>query len=404
MAKTSVIFLGIPSSLKDLEESFGGAKFIFSLTIPLPVEFDANEEKMSLEKISLEMIISGMLRIISAAGKNNSMENLVDFHGTEIKSGDIIEIDTAGNCGVPGIPPEWLDYYRSFIFTSRPEIFHQLTGASIVKAKNGEFDIALEINSILEGLIPGSPGVLLNKALILENRAKAAEKNGSDAVKENSEAEKAFEEALSMEPVLPDSLFNAAYFYMRLGDYRQAREYFSRYIANGKETEIPEEKKAEAQKIINTIKTQGLDDDSYLEAYKLINRGNNETGLLKIREYIGNHPKVWNGWFLLGWTLRKLARFKDALEAFKKAEELGGSGSDLKNEVAICLMELGDNKAARKELEAAIREEPENIKSLSNLGVLALRAGNREEAEAFFRTVLEIDPGDPLAKHFLENN
>ena len=129
-------------------------------------------------------------------------------------------------------------------------------------------------------------------------------------------------------------------------------------------------------------------------------RGNDEEGLNKIREFIERHPKVWNGWFLLGWTLRKLGRFSDGLEALKKASELGGCDCDIRNEMAICLMELGELKEARRELEHALREEPENIKIISNLGVLAMKAGNNGEAAAFFRTVLELDPEDPLAKHY----
>ena len=33
---------------------------------------------------------------------------------------------------------------------------------------------------------------------------------------------------------------------------------------------------------------------------------------------------------------------------------------------------------------------------------VAMKAGNREEAAAFFRTVLELDPDDALAGHLLE--
>jgi len=78
--------------------------------------------------------------------------------------------------------------------------------------------------------------------------------------------------------------------------------------------------------------------------------------------------------------------------------------SDIRNEMAICFMETGDLKAARKELEAALRDDFENTKIISNLGVLAQKSGNDKEAAAFFRTVLELDPADPLVRHFLEKN
>jgi Flp pilus assembly protein TadD len=65
-------------------------------------------------------------------------------------------------------------------------------------------------------------------------------------------------------------------------------------------------------------------------------------------------------------------------------------------------METGNYQAARRELETALRQDSENIKIISNLGLLAMKAGNDDEAAAFFRTVLELDPGDPVAKKFFE--
>jgi Flp pilus assembly protein TadD len=109
------------------------------------------------------------------------------------------------------------------------------------------------------------------------------------------------------------------------------------------------------------------------------------------------HSDVWNGWFILGWALRKLGRWEDGEAAFGQALELGGDNSDTRNELAICLMEQKKYAAARKELEAALREEPENVKIISNLGVLAMKKGDSDEAAAFFRTVLELEPEDPIA-------
>ena len=342
--------------------------------INLPVELEPGEKTLDPEKLSWEMILSGMLRLIAEQDKS-------------------------------GVPAEWIDYYRRLVLTIKPEIFHEFTGAAIVKSRNGEFEMALEISKILEGLFPGSPGVLLNKALILEKRAETLEKHSHNAEKENDEALEAYEAALSIKPPLPDTLFNAAFFFMRTRDFARARDCFSAYIYECEESEIqselPVEKIKQAKKILTDINSQGLDDPGIREAHDCISRGNDEAGLAKIREFIERHPKVWNGWFILGWALRKLNRYENSLEAFGKAHELGGLTSDIRNEMAICLMELGDHKGARKELELALREDTENTKIISNLGVLAMKAGNREEADAYFRTVLELDPDDPLAKHFL---
>jgi Flp pilus assembly protein TadD len=137
------------------------------------------------------------------------------------------------------------------------------------------------------------------------------------------------------------------------------------------------------------------------EAYDFIRLGEEQQGLEKIHEFLIRNPEVWNGWFILGWGLRRLERWEEASASFRKALEFGGEGCDTRNELAICLMEMGDFQGARKELERALRIEPENIKVLSNLGVLSMKQGNQEEARGFFRTVLEIAPEDTMAKQLL---
>ena len=431
MEKVSVMFLAVPASLNDEIRHFshrhsGGEEadeasadeasvhetceepaFEVDPSILLPVELEPGNDRLDPDKLSWEMIISGMLKVISVYGRKSRLTltgpngKKLPSSGPVIKNGDIVS-----EAGIIGISPNWIDYYRRFVLTVKPEIYHEFTGATIVKAGNGEFDMALEINGVLEGLFPGSPGVLLNKALLLEDRAAALEKNGHAAEKETAEALEAYQNALSMEPVLPDTFFNAGFFFMRQRDFVLARECFSGYVSAAENSEIPSgipaEKLKQAKKIIREINSQGLDDINYREAYDCIRAGKDEEGLAKIREFIEGRPKVWNGWFILGWALRKLGRYGDGIEALKKATELGGLSSEILNEKAICLMELGDLNAARKELEQALRDEPENIKIISNLGVLAMKAGKKDEAAAFFRTVLELDPNDPLAKHYLE--
>jgi len=152
---------------------------------------------------------------------------------------------------------------------------------------------------------------------------------------------------------------------------------------------------------IKEVKDNGLDDENFINAHNLIREGKTEEGLACIRDFIEDRPKVWNGWFMLGWALRLLGRWEDGKSALKKAIELGGDNSDTRNELAICLMETGDTAGAKRELERALTGDPENVKIISNLGVLALRNNEKEKAAAFFRTVLEIDNSDPVAKSYL---
>jgi tetratricopeptide (TPR) repeat protein len=375
MKSGRIVFLPVPGSLKEEIKTVSHgdhAHFTIDPSIPLPVELEEGEDSMAelAERLSWERILSGMIRVAASPPQE--------------------------------IEPRWIDYYRAFVLAVKPEIYNDLTGAAIGKAKNGDFDMALEIILALEGLFPLSPGTALNKALILEDKAAALEKSGrmEEAESLYPRAAEAYQKALSLEPVLPDALFNSGFFFMRRKDYAKARECFSEYLPLAGDPQ----KKERARNLVREIKSRALDDDSFLLALDLIQQGEEERGLEKIRDFLERRPLVWNGWFVLGWALRKLGRWRDGLESFKKAVELGGGNSDTRNEMAICLMELGDFPGARRELETALREDPENVKIISNLGVLAGRAGDTQKAAAFFRIVLELAPDDPVARAYLESD
>jgi tetratricopeptide (TPR) repeat protein len=383
-----IVFLSAPESLKDRikmgdghhhhhEEDTGEMDFSIDPAIPIPVELPPGESVLDLENLSWEMILSGMIRIValSAAGPAGSGET------------DIAEAD--------------IDYYRRFVLAVRPGIMGEFTEAAIIKARNGDYDLALEIIAALEGLFPLAPEALLNRALILEDKAEALERAGreEEAEAHTTRAHEVYRKLLSQDPPFPNALFNAGFFYMKQRNFDKARECFSAYIPLSGDLD----KKGRAASFVRKIESRSLDDEIFREAYDFIRLGDAEQGLLKIKDFLQRHSDVWNGWFLLGWALRKLGRWEDGAAAFRKTIELGGDNSDTRNELAICLMEQGDYAAARKELEAALREEPENVKIISNLGILAMRKGDNGEAAAFFRTVLELEPGDPIARQGLES-
>lgn len=343
--------------------SHGAADFSINPDIPIPVEIPEGEEQFDLNELSWEMILSGMLHVISLNEEK----------------------------------PEWIDYYRLFTLALRPDIMGEFTEAAILKARNGDFDMALEIMDALRGLFPVSPAVRLNRALVLEERAALFQRQGKqEATDASRAAEAAYNEALDMEPPFPDALFNGGFFFLSQKNFRRARECFSRYI----ELAEDDDKREQAENTIKEIEESGLEDESFREACEFIQQGDEEAGMQSIRDFLERYPTVWNGWFILGWALRRLGRWDDGAAAFRKAIELGGSSSDTRNELAICLMETEDFSGARKELESALREDPDNIKIISNLGVLALKDGDEAEAAAFFRTVLALDSDDPIAKEF----
>ena len=363
-----VIFLSVPESLAGRILPGTESGFAIDRDIPLPMEVPEGgiaQARAALEDLSWEMIVSGMLRVL-ASGEGRR---------------------------------DWLDYYRRFVLEIRPDIRLEFSRAAELKAENGEFDLALEILDSLGGLFPDSPEVALDRALVLQRRAKLLERRDSpDAAKAVAETEAAFAEAMSASPPMPDAMFAAGFFFLDRRDFSRARECLSLYVRLAGEDD---ERADPARAAIREIDDGGLEEAAFTEACALVRDGKEEAGMVAIRSFIEKRPEEWNGWFVLGWALRRLRRWADAAAALARAVDLGGTNCDVRNELAICLMESGDLAGARRQLEAALREDCENVKIVSNLGVLALKSGDGDRAAAFFRTALELDPEDPVVLGFL---
>ncbi|MDR2210953.1 MAG: tetratricopeptide repeat protein [Spirochaetaceae bacterium] len=364
-------YITIPDSLKDLFILRG--EFSLDFSIPLPVELPPGTENFSAGTLTVEMFLSGILRDLA--------ENPQGRHSS---------------------------YYRELAGALRPDMPAELLGAAVFKARNGDYAIALDILSLLEGLQPRRPEILLNRALVLEARALALENTAKpqEAEAAFAEAEAAYERAL--DTPLPDTFFKAGLFYRNRGNYRRAADCLNFYVnSEGAGTEgsgegaLPVKRHSTARKLLEEIKNNGLDDDAFREALELIRTGREEQGIRRAGEFLERRPGAGKGWFILGWGLRRLKRWKDGRACFEKALELGCDNPDTRNELAICLMEEGSLDRAEAELKKALRRNPDNVKLISNLGALALKQGREEEAEAFFRAALELDGEDPIARSWM---
>ena len=334
-------------------------------SIPLPVEgrWSAGrvDEVPNLDDLSWEQIVAAMLKIMAWERGH------ADFA-----------------------------YYRDFIQAVRPEVWQELSATGIVKAQAKDFRLAEEIFLALEGLDPTHPRTLLNLALLYDDEAEALSQRGKSAEAEDilTHAQKKFSQALVSTPPLPDAFFYAGFFHLKQKNLDRARGLLDAFFELAKD----DTKKNEvARKALADAERQNRLDTLFKEAYDFILLGKEEEGITRLDEFLKEHPQVWNAWFLLGWGRRRLGQWKPALEAFQTALDKGGDQVDTYNEMAICTMELGDLTQARRLLEKALRLDSESTKIISNLGVLALRAGKPDEAIGFFETVLEYDPDDPVA-------
>ncbi|MDR0910376.1 MAG: tetratricopeptide repeat protein [Spirochaetaceae bacterium] len=383
-----IIFLEVPESLRgqelsghehEHEDEHHHEHFHIDPDKKLPVEIDMEgfadidaARQHTVENLTWEAVLAGMLRVLENPKKYEADKNSID-------------------------------YYRDFVLSIRPKLPQEWTSAAIFKAKDGNFIDALDILTILQGLTPDSPSVLYNKALILEALEDEAERKGQKP--SHGSAEVAYIDLLSLTPPFPDGFFNAAFYFIKQNQYAKAAEYLARYIEF---EDIPPEKAEKAAAMLAEIDKNSLDDEIFANAYSLIKEDREDEALDEIRDFIERKPGVWNAWFLLGWALRKLERWEDAAAAFSQAISLFGESIDEKaeaellNEAAICKIETGNTADAKELLLKALQIDADNTKIISNLGVLALKEGKKDEAEGYFRTVLEIDPEDPLAKKMLE--
>jgi tetratricopeptide (TPR) repeat protein len=356
----NIIYISVP---ENLDRQVG--ELHIDPQIMLPVEVSGGSDRWDPSDLSWEQIIAAMLKILAYDPEH-----------------------------------EHADYYRRFVTEARPDIIEELTETGVFKAKNKDFDVAEEIFRALSGLLPGDSRVELNLALLYEQRAEAAESRGDDdaAARYEDRALEAYQNLVDKDEVLPEAHLNAAHFYLKRRNYDRARVHLESYTQTGDD----EEKIDEARAIISEIDSQNLLDTLFKEAYDFIRMGKEEDGIVKIKKFLESNPEVWNAWFLLGWAYRRLEMYEEARDAFLKAEEHGSDHPDTLNELAICYMELGRYEESRRRLEDALAKEPTNTKIMSNLGILALKQGQVDEAEGFFHSVLDLEPEDPVAREYLD--
>jgi Flp pilus assembly protein TadD len=340
--------------------------FTLDPEILLPVDMPQGTPKENSSELSWEAIVAGALKVLAWDPQNPHT-----------------------------------DYYRRFVLAVKPDIRQEFTHLGILKARDGDAELAIEVFRALEGLFPDDAATLLNLALVYEQRGRQHEK------RENAEGEEeylglafeAYKRALAADPSEPTIHYNLAFFYLHQRSFEKAREHLQVFIKTG----TGDKRLSEARRIVKEIDAQGLMDGLFKKAFDAIRMGKEKEGIRYAEEFLASRPDFQNAWFLLGWAHRRLAEYTKGKEAFLKALEVGAPHADLLNELAICLMELGELPESRARLLEALKIEPENTKVISNLGIVALKAGNRDESLGFFRTVLEIDPDDRIAARYIES-
>ncbi len=351
----SVFFISVPEGLEHSIDNF-----TIDSSILLPVELKPGETELDLGSITWEMIISGMLRVLTWDSEN-----------------------------------EHLDYYRKFVLQVKPNIESDLVTAGIEKAKQGEYELAEELFTTALAAVPGSTASLYNLAQIYETRARAYRELGEKDLEQEylQKTLRAYHKVCAGAPEQAQILKSAAEFYLRIGDNENALNSFKALSDLEDSREIRE--------AISELNMRKELDESFKAAYDAILQGKEDQAVKLIDDFLKVNDQTWTAWFLRGWALRRLGHFEEAIDNFQQALGLSGPQTDLYNELSICTMETGLLNESRHYLEKALEIEPDNVKIISNLGIVSLKEGNKKAAARFFSKVLELDPNDTIAGEYL---
>lgn len=336
--------------------------------VPLPVL--ASSESLSKEDITADNIILGMFRVIR---DNENDENI--------------------------------DYYRDFIYTVKPDVDAQLTGAALEAENNGDYADAIDIYTGLLRLNPESPEHILNIAVCYNEYSLYLFDKGKEEIALQMEEQAfAFFKILDELTEKNDRIYYyLGRFYLSKENYEKSIEYFKEFISLTDD----EERKKEVLDALKMVQSLGVLNEDYRYAQELVEADKDEAALESIDKFIKKYQANWNGYFLKGFILRKLEKYEEAIINFQKALNFNGNEVDLYNELGLCYMNLGDYNKSELYFAKALRYSSEDISIYYNLAVLAYNRKNIKEALKYCEIINEFSPDDLKAKdlvNLIKNN
>lgn len=346
-----LIFIRLPSSM---ERDLGD--FHIDPSIEIPVQLPAGKDSLESTEISIELLVAGMLKIIAFDPEHKNFP-----------------------------------YYRDFVLAVQNDAPQELNLAAIAQEQKENYDFAEELFLTVNHLAPQSP-TFINLATFYSKRASLDTTKTTAYDFYQQKAMETLKEGLALFEDDAPLLSELGFFHLYQGNVEIAKEYLDRFLAVAEEGE----KLEHVRKIMGDIDNKLNNDKLLMQAYDQIQMSKEEEALTNLEQYLIDNPKVWNAWFLKGWSLRRLGRFTEAEKAFLSCISFGESSSDIYNELAICALETDKKELAKNYLNTAIDLDDKNITLLSNLAYLHLQDEELDEAREFLELARNVDEKDPV--------
>ena len=351
-------YIRVPQNLKVTEGSFK-----IDPEIRLPIQLKEGKKNLDEEDLTIEAIVAGMLTLIAYDELNKD-----------------------------------IDYYKAFVKAVEPEIAQNLNTAAIAKQEAKDFDFAEELFLAVYHLEPQGASCI-NLATLYSYMSVNADEKGED--------DKADEYLAKAKATLLDGLrrfgenewilAELASFEGFLGNLEEAKDYAERYLKVASEGKRKEEIKSFLKEVNAHIES----DTAFKEAYDYVMLDMPEKAISSIDRFIENNQKIWNGYFIKAWALRKAQRYEEAKECLLKCIALGESNTDIYNELSICELEGGNRELAKNYLNTAADLDETNLTALSNLAYLHLEDKEFDDARYYLEKARNIANDDEIIKNLI---
>lgn len=123
-----------------------------------------------------------------------------------------------------------------------------------------------------------------------------------------------------------------------------------------------------------------------------------ENNVRLLKEVLRENPENPDAWIKLGNIFMDTRRYKEAIEAYRKALDITPDNVDVRVDMGTCYRYAGRPDKAVEEYRKAISINPGHLNAHKNLGVvLAYDLGDRAGAVREFETYLKFAPAAPDA-------
>ncbi|MGI6432319.1 MAG: tetratricopeptide repeat protein [Sphaerochaetaceae bacterium] len=349
-----IIFITLPDS-----PPTQSGEFSFDPTIALPVQLPEGSTTIEADSgLRIEQIAAGLIKVIA---HNSSHANF--------------------------------DYYCDLLLALQPDVVHELHTAAVAKAQTEDEQFAEELFLAAVHLNPHIAELYVNLGILYGQQARKARDANQQHVYDEAITKQmdTLRKGLEVLPYSELLLKESGMLNLFLGNDEIAYEQLNAYLAQAKDSE---EKELIAKKV-EELGSQIEDEQTLQAAFDEMQLGNEEQALRLATTYATNNPRLWSGFFLQGWALRRLGRYQEAQSAFLRCLELGEQNADIYNELSICALELGERQLSQEYLEIALELDEESVKLISNLAFLKLEEQQYQEVQHLLNRGLALDAQDP---------